>query len=264
MRWRIQYCSCPNRGPGPLLKKCSGLAQALNVITFASDKYNISLSLPAYFATLIPSSHWHTFYPTPQSHPSLYLLPSSLYSWIPSQVKAMYNYKGQGLGLTKGEVFYLLKKSNKDWWSVRWRSCDLVTMPTWAAIFSSLACLDWWTLGIRFVCTYIHTYIGTYWIISVSTSSVLSPKPSGSHSLVHPSYGATSLLSLSIPCLLEGAQVDRRATFPQTTWRRSSLPSWRELWPRQSRSLSQSRWGWMRWKGVVKVLSNTSIHLIYV
>ena len=35
------------------------------------------------------------------------------------QVKALYSYQGQGLGLTKGEVFYLLKKANKDWWSVR-------------------------------------------------------------------------------------------------------------------------------------------------
>jgi spectrin beta len=35
------------------------------------------------------------------------------------QVRARYSYEGQGLGIKKGEVFYLLKKANKDWWSVR-------------------------------------------------------------------------------------------------------------------------------------------------
>ncbi|XP_065894234.1 spectrin beta chain, non-erythrocytic 1-like isoform X3 [Dysidea avara] len=35
------------------------------------------------------------------------------------QVKALYRFKGQGLGIEKGEVFYLVKKANPEWWCVR-------------------------------------------------------------------------------------------------------------------------------------------------
>ena len=135
--WDEEYRCCIylNRGPGPLLKKCSGLAQVLSVTAFCLRQIQYLSLTPSFL------SHTYSLFSLARliSHPSVpsfTVTPSlSLYSWIPSQVKAMYNYKGQGLGLTKGEVFYLLKKSNKDWWSVRWRSCDLITMTTWSAIF---------------------------------------------------------------------------------------------------------------------------------
>ncbi|XP_046630760.1 spectrin beta chain, non-erythrocytic 1-like isoform X4 [Daphnia pulicaria] len=35
------------------------------------------------------------------------------------QVKAIYAFEGQGMTMTKGEVFFLLNKTNDDWWHVR-------------------------------------------------------------------------------------------------------------------------------------------------
>ncbi|XP_068689103.1 spectrin beta chain-like isoform X1 [Montipora foliosa] len=35
------------------------------------------------------------------------------------QVKALHPFSGQGLKMAKGEVFFLIAKTNKDWWSVR-------------------------------------------------------------------------------------------------------------------------------------------------
>ena len=35
------------------------------------------------------------------------------------RVKALYKHQGQGMGFEKGEVFILISKSNKDWWSVK-------------------------------------------------------------------------------------------------------------------------------------------------
>ena len=39
---------------------------------------------------------------------------------IVPQVKTMYRYQGQGMGFTKGEIFILISKKNKDWWAVRY------------------------------------------------------------------------------------------------------------------------------------------------
>ncbi len=35
------------------------------------------------------------------------------------RVKAVYKHSGQGMGFEKGEVFVLVSKGNKDWWSVK-------------------------------------------------------------------------------------------------------------------------------------------------
>lgn len=35
------------------------------------------------------------------------------------QVKALYQFSGQGMVMTKGEIMFLLNKTNPDWWSVR-------------------------------------------------------------------------------------------------------------------------------------------------
>lgn len=35
------------------------------------------------------------------------------------RVKALYKHQGQGMGFEKGEIFVLISKSNKDWWSVK-------------------------------------------------------------------------------------------------------------------------------------------------
>lgn len=35
------------------------------------------------------------------------------------QVRAIYSYKGHGIDVVKGELMFLLAKSNKDWWNVR-------------------------------------------------------------------------------------------------------------------------------------------------
>ena len=35
------------------------------------------------------------------------------------QVRAIYSYKGHGVEVVKGELMFLLAKSNKDWWNVR-------------------------------------------------------------------------------------------------------------------------------------------------
>ena len=35
------------------------------------------------------------------------------------QVRAIYSYKGHGVDVVKGELMFLLAKSNKDWWNVR-------------------------------------------------------------------------------------------------------------------------------------------------
>ena len=35
------------------------------------------------------------------------------------QVKALYAYNNHGVDMKKGEVMFLLAKSNKDWWNVR-------------------------------------------------------------------------------------------------------------------------------------------------
>ena len=35
------------------------------------------------------------------------------------QVRAIYSYNGHGIDVVKGELMFLLAKSNKDWWNVR-------------------------------------------------------------------------------------------------------------------------------------------------
>ena len=35
------------------------------------------------------------------------------------QVKTMYHHQGKGMGFTKGEIFILVSKKNRDWWAVR-------------------------------------------------------------------------------------------------------------------------------------------------
>lgn len=35
------------------------------------------------------------------------------------QVKALYAFSGQGISIAKGEVMFLISKTNPDWWSVR-------------------------------------------------------------------------------------------------------------------------------------------------
>ncbi len=35
------------------------------------------------------------------------------------RVKAVFKHQGQGMGFEKGEVFVLISKGNKDWWSVK-------------------------------------------------------------------------------------------------------------------------------------------------
>lgn len=40
------------------------------------------------------------------------------------QVRAMYSYKGHGVDVKKGELMFLLAKSNDDWWNVRTASGD--------------------------------------------------------------------------------------------------------------------------------------------
>ena len=35
------------------------------------------------------------------------------------QVRALYAYGGHGIDVKKGELMFLLAKSNKDWWNVR-------------------------------------------------------------------------------------------------------------------------------------------------
>ena len=35
------------------------------------------------------------------------------------QVKALYAFTGQGISMAKGEVMFLINKTNPDWWSVR-------------------------------------------------------------------------------------------------------------------------------------------------
>lgn len=36
-----------------------------------------------------------------------------------AQVKALYAFTGQGISMAKGEVMFLINKTNPDWWSVR-------------------------------------------------------------------------------------------------------------------------------------------------
>ena len=36
------------------------------------------------------------------------------------QVKTLYRYQGQGMGFSKGEIFILASKKNKDGWAVRY------------------------------------------------------------------------------------------------------------------------------------------------
>ena len=36
------------------------------------------------------------------------------------QVKTLYRDQGQGMGFSKGEIFILASKKNKDWWAVRY------------------------------------------------------------------------------------------------------------------------------------------------
>ena len=35
------------------------------------------------------------------------------------QVKTLYPYKGHGIEVKKGEVMFLLDKTNQDWWNIR-------------------------------------------------------------------------------------------------------------------------------------------------
>ena len=35
------------------------------------------------------------------------------------QVKMLYPYTGHGMNVTKGEIMFLLDKTNADWWNVR-------------------------------------------------------------------------------------------------------------------------------------------------
>ena len=36
------------------------------------------------------------------------------------QVRTLYPYKGHGMEVKKGEMMFLLDKTNQDWWNIRW------------------------------------------------------------------------------------------------------------------------------------------------
>ena len=45
------------------------------------------------------------------------------------QVKTLYPYQGHGLDVKKGEVMFLLDKTNQDWWNIRKNNGDNGYMP---------------------------------------------------------------------------------------------------------------------------------------
>ena len=59
------------------------------------------------------------------------------------QVRAIYSYNGHGIDVVKGELMFLLAKSNKDWWNVRTASGNdgfvpanyVKVLPTYLRIF---------------------------------------------------------------------------------------------------------------------------------
>ena len=45
------------------------------------------------------------------------------------QVRTLYPYKGHGIEVKKGEVMFLLDKTNQDWWNIRKSSGDTGYVP---------------------------------------------------------------------------------------------------------------------------------------
>ena len=44
-------------------------------------------------------------------------------------MKTLYPYQGHGLDVTKGEVMFLLDKTNQDWWNIRKNNGDNGYVP---------------------------------------------------------------------------------------------------------------------------------------
>ena len=69
-------------------------------------------------------------------------------------MRAIYSYNGHGVDVVKGELMFLLAKSNKDWWNVRTASGNDGFVPANYVKVSNTISID---DEIEIMNTYIHT-----------------------------------------------------------------------------------------------------------